>query len=196
MTRRSLATIAEGLEGLGVVTPPYQFPNMEKGGKRTHNPPVAHATVRAVVAEAKRQAADAPSPADGRSIGGRMTSQAQANEQLPGIVGLVFLAFPLHPGGELSVIRAEHLAAVTIPILFLQGSNDALAEVDLLLQAVDGLGDRATLDLIPDAGYAFHVPARTGRKDPEVLAASLAVESQWMAAVAAAPRPTPKASSA
>jgi len=186
MTQRTLAAIAEGLEGLGVATLRYQFPYMEKGGKRTDSPPVAHATVRAAVAQARRRSGDAPLFAGGRSFGGRMTSQAQALEPLPGIVGLVFFAFPLHPAGKPSVIRAEHLAAVVLPMLFLQGSNDALAELDLLRQPIDGLGGRATLDLIPDADHALHVPARTKRKDAEVLAASLSAAVRWMATISAA----------
>jgi len=188
MTHRSLAAIADGLEGLGVATLRYQFPYMEKGGKRTDSPPVAHVTVRAAVAEARRRSQDVPLFAGGRSFGGRMTSQAQALQPLPGVVGLVFFAFPLHPAGKPSVTRAEHLAAISIPMLFLQGSNDALAERDLLLQTVEGLGGRAALDLIPDADHAFHVPARTGRTDPEVLAASLATAALWMATVPAASR--------
>ena len=186
MTHRSLAAIADGLDRLGVATLRYQFPYMEKGGKRTDSPPVAHATVRAAVTEARRRSEDVPLFAGGRSFGGRMTSQAQSLEPLPGVVGLVFFAFPLHPTGKPCVHRAEHLAAVAIPMLFLQGTNDALAELDLLKQMVDGLGWRATLDLIPDADHAFHVPARTGRKDPEVLEASLAAAVRWMATVTAA----------
>ena len=169
MSHGSLAAIADGLEGLGVATLRYQFPYMEKGGKRTDRPPVAHATVRAAVAEARRRSEGAPLFAGGRSFGGRMTSQAQALEPLPGVVGLVFFAFPLHPAGKPSVTRAEHLAAVALSILFLQGSNDALADLGLLRQTVDGLGDRAILDLIPDADHAFHVPARTGAKTPTSL---------------------------
>ena len=112
-----------------------------------------------------------------------MTSQAQALEPLAGVSGLVFFAFPLHPAGKPSVARAEHLSAISIPMLFLQGSNDTLAEVDLLRQTVEGLGSRAALDLIADADHAFHVPARTGRKDSEVLTAALTTAVQWMMAV-------------
>ncbi len=182
MTHRSMAAIAEGLEALGVATLRYQFPYMEKGGRRPDGPAVAHATVRAAVAEARRRADGVRLFAGGRSFGGRMTSQAQALEPLAGVSGLVFFAFPLHPAGKPSVARAEHLLAISIPMLFLQGSNDALAQVDLLRRTVEGLGGRATLDLIADADHAFHVPARTGRKDSEVLAASLTTAVQWMTA--------------
>jgi predicted alpha/beta-hydrolase family hydrolase len=181
MTHRSLQAIADGLEGLGVATLRYQFPYMEKGGKRPDSPAVAQATVRAAAAAARELAPDLPLFAGGRSFGGRMTSQAQSVEPLAGVRGLVFFAFPLHPAGKPSVSRAEHLAAIAIPMLFMQGSNDALAELALLQETVNGLGDRATLDLIADADHAFHVPARTGRKDPEVLARALKTAAAWMA---------------
>jgi len=184
MTHRSLVAIADGLEGLGVATLRYQFPYMEKGGKRSDSPAVAQATVRAAVAEARKRSDGLPLFAGGRSFGGRMTSQAQALEPLAGVRGLVFFAFPLHPAGKPSVTRAEHLLDIAIPMLFLQGSKDALAELALLQQTVAALGDRATLDLIADADHAFHVPAKSGRKDTEVLAASLATAQRWMAACA------------
>jgi predicted alpha/beta-hydrolase family hydrolase len=187
MTHRSMIAIADGLEYLGVATLRYQFPYMEKGSKRPDSPAVAHATVRAAVAEARARANGLPLFAVGRSFGGRMTSQAQALEPLAGVRGLVFIAFPLHPAGKPSVTRGEHLSTVAIPMLFLQGSKDALAELDLLRQTVDGLNGRAKLDLITDADHAFHVPARTGRKDPEVLAMALATAAQWMTACGSTP---------
>ena len=180
MTHRSLTAIADGLEGLGVATLRYQFPYMEKGGKRTDSPPVAHATVRAAVAEAQQRAGNLRLFAGGRSFGGRMTSQAQALDPLPGVVGLIFFAFPLHPAGKPSVTRAKHLSDITIPMLFLSGSKDALAELSLLQETVASLDPRATVDLISDANHAFHVAARTGRKDPEVLASALATAAEWM----------------
>lgn len=183
MTHRSLAAIADGLAELGVATLRYQFPYMEKGGRRPDGPAVAHATVRAAVAEARRQGEGLRLFAGGRSFGGRMTSQAQALEPLEGVEGLVFFAFPLHPAGKPSVTRAEHLANVAVPMLFLQGTNDALAQLDLLQQTVQHLAGLATLDLIADADHAFHVPAKTGRKDPEVLTAALATAERWMAEV-------------
>jgi predicted alpha/beta-hydrolase family hydrolase len=183
-----LTAIADGLEGHGVATLRYQFPYMEKGGTRTDRPPVAHATVRAAAAEAQRRSGNLPLFAGGRSFGGRMTSQAQALEPLPDVAGLIFFAFPLHLAGKPSMIRAEHLSDITIPMLFLSGSKDALADLPLLQETVAGLGALATLDLIPDADHAFHVPARTGREDPEVLASALATAAKWMNAVAAAAR--------
>ncbi len=182
MTHRSMAAIADGLFERGVASLRYQFPYMERGGKRVDPPPVAHAAVRQAVAAARARAGAAPLFAGGRSFGARMTSQAQALKPLEGVRGLIFFAFPLHPAGKPSEERAAHLASVTIPMLFLQGSNDALAELDLLRHTLAGLGQRASLDLIPDADHSFHVPARTGRKDAEVLGEVLARTVDWMAA--------------
>ena len=181
MTHRSMAAIAAGLAERGVATLRYQFPYMEKGGKRVDPPPVAHAAVRAAAAEGLRRVGGSPLFAGGRSFGGRMTSQAQALGSLDGVRGLVFFAFPLHPAGKPSIDRAAHLTAVEIPMLFLQGTHDALAELDLLQPVVAGLGPRATLDLIADADHSFHVAAKTGRKDAEVLAAMLDTVVAWMA---------------
>ena len=182
MTHRSMAAVADGLEARGVATVRYQFPYMEKGGKRVDAPPVAHAAVRAAVTVASQHAGGAPLFAGGRSFGGRMTSQAQALTPLPGVRGLVFFAFPLHPAGKPSVERAAHLADVGAPMLFLQGTKDTLAELERLRAAVAGLGSRATLELAPEADHAFHVPAKTGRKDAEVLGALLDVAAAWMLA--------------
>jgi uncharacterized protein len=182
MTHRSMAAIADGLFERGVATLRYQFPYMERGGKRVDPPPVAHPAVRQAVAAARARAGSAPLFAGGRSFGARMTSQAQALKPLEGVRGLIFFAFPLHPAGKPSEDRAAHLASVTIPMLFLQGSKDALAALDLLRHTIAGLGDRASLDLIPEADHSFHVPAKTGRKDAEVLAEVLDRTVDWMAA--------------
>jgi uncharacterized protein len=181
MTHRSMAAAADGLEALGVAVLRYQFPFMEKGGKRVDAPPVAHAAVRAAVAEARARADGLPLFAGGRSFGGRMTSQAQAKEPLAGVRGLVFFAFPLHPAGKPSIDRAQHLQEVALPMLFLQGTNDALAELRLLQEVVANLGDRATLALVDGADHALHVPARTGRNDAQVLADLLRSAAAWMA---------------
>ena len=188
MTHRSMAAVADGLEALGVAVLRYQFPFMEKGGKRVDAPPVAHAAVRAAVAEAVARANGLPLFAGGRSFGGRMTSQAQAKEPLAGVRGLVFFAFPLHPAGKPSIDRAEHLQEVAVPMLFLQGTNDALAEFGLLQDVVANLGDRATLALVDGADHAFHVPAKTGRNDAQVLADLLRGAVAWMAKTEAAGR--------
>jgi predicted alpha/beta-hydrolase family hydrolase len=181
MTHRSMAAIADGLEARGVATLRYQFPYMERGGKRVDPPAVAHAAVRGAVAEASRLAGSAPLFAGGKSFGGRMTSQAQSLAPLEGVRGLVFFAFPLHPAGKPSIARAEHLAGVSVPMLFLQGSKDQLAEIGLLRDVVGRLGDLATLELVDEPDHAFHVPARTGRKDADVLAAILDRAAGWMA---------------
>ncbi len=182
MSHRSMAAVADGLAHRGVATLRFQFPYMERGGKRVDPPPIAHAAVRAACAEARRRAGGLPLFAGGKSFGGRMTSQAQALTPLEGVRGLVFFAFPLHPAGKPSEDRAAHLARVAIPMLFLQGTNDALAQADLIRRTVEGLEDRATLRLVADADHAFHVPARTGRRDPEVLAEILDAVATWMAA--------------
>ena len=181
MMHRHMAATADGLERLGVATLRYQFPYMEKGGKRPDPPAVAHAAVRAAAAEGLRRAGDLPLFAGGRSFGARMTSQAQAKAALEGVRGLVFFAFPLHPAGKPGTDRADHLEAVTVPMLFLQGTNDALAGLDLLRPVVEGLGVRGALVLADDADHSFHVPARTGRKDAEVLAALMDQAAVWMA---------------
>jgi len=182
MTHKHMAATAEGLAERGIATLRYQFPYMEKGGKRVDAPPVAQAAVRAAVAKGANLAEGLPLFAGGRSFGGRMTSGAQAAAPLPGVRGLVFFAFPLHTAGKPGVERAAHLARVEVPMLFLQGTKDLLAELPLLQGVVAGLGGRATLELAEDADHSFHVPARTGRKDPEVLAVLLDVAAGWMKA--------------
>ena len=188
MTHRSMAAIADGLAERGVATLRYQFPYMEKGGKRVDPPPVAHAAVRAAAAEARRLAPALPLFAGGRSFGGRMTSQAQAISPLEGVRGLIFFAFPLHTAGKPSTDRAAHLAELKVPMLFLSGAKDTLAELDLLQPVVAGLGRRATLSLFADADHSFHVPARTGRKDAEVMTDLLDVAAAWIAVHAKEPR--------
>ncbi len=181
MRHRAMAAIADGLAARGIATLRYQFPYLERGAKRPDPPAVAHAAVRAAVAAAERLAPGLKLFAGGKSFGGRMTSQAQAAAPLPGVRGLVFFAFPLHPAGKPGDARARHLAEVALPMLFLQGTRDALAEPALLRPAVARLGARATLALFAEADHAFHVPARTGRKDTEVLAMILDAAAGWMA---------------
>src|SRR5690348_8510134 len=132
MTHKAMESNAQGLAERGIATLRYQFPYIEKGSKRVDPPSVAHAAVRAAVAKASEIAPDLPLFAGGRSFGGRMTSQAQADEPLPAVRGLAFLGFPLHPAGKPGIERAEHLARVAIPMLFVSGERDALAEMDLL----------------------------------------------------------------
>jgi Predicted hydrolase of the alpha/beta-hydrolase fold len=164
MNHPSMAVVAEDLAALGIATLRYNFPYMERGSKRTDPPKVCHATVRAAVAKARERAPRIPLFAGGRSFGGRMTSQAQAISPLEDVRGLVFFAFPLHPPKAPSDERAAHLNDVRIPMLFLQGTRDELAQLDLLQPVIERLGERATLVLAADADHSFHVPARSGRK--------------------------------
>jgi predicted alpha/beta-hydrolase family hydrolase len=180
MEHPSMTTIAADLAARSVATLRYQFPYMERRSRRPDPPPVCHATVRAAVAEAARLAPTLALIAGGRSFGGRMTSQAQAIEPLAGVKGLAFIGFPLHPAGKPSAARAEHLRDVKIPMLFLQGTRDELAQLDLLQPVIDGLGARATLKLLQDADHSFHVPARTGRKDVDVRAEMLDALVTWI----------------
>lgn len=183
MRHASMETIAAGLAERRVATLRYQFPYMEKGGKRPDPPGIAHGAVRAAVAEAGRRCAGLKLIAGGKSFGGRMTSQAQAAAPLEGVKGLAFLAFPLHPAGKPATERAKHLAEVNIPMLFLQGTRDALAELPLLEPVVKGLGRLATLHLAREADHSFHVLARSGRNDREVLAEILDAFAAWADAI-------------
>ena len=180
MQHPSMSVVATELVELGIATLRYQFPYMERGSRRPDKPELCHATVRAAVAEAGRLAPTLPLIAGGRSFGGRMTSQAQALAPLPGVVGLAFLAFPLHPAGQPAITRAEHLFDVTVPMLFLQGTRDELAKLELLEPLIERLGKLATLRLLPDADHSFHVPARTGRTDPQVRAQALGEFAAWV----------------
>jgi len=177
-----MVEVARGLALRGVATLRYQFPYMERGGRRPDPPPLAQATVRAAVAAALKLLPKLPVIAGGKSFGGRMTSQAQAKTSL-GLCGLAFLGFPLHPAGKPSLDRAQHLFEVQIPMLFLQGTRDTLASLDLLESLCKKLGRRATLKLFPDADHSFHVPARTGRKDGQVLEDVLDAFAAWLDSV-------------
>ncbi len=179
MNHPFMAAVATGLGERGIATLRYQFPYMEQGGKRPDPPKVAHAAVRAAVAEAGRLLPGMPLIAGGKSFGGRMTSQAQALEPLAGVRGLAFLGFPLHPAGKPSQERGQHLLDMRIPMLFLQGTRDALAMLGELEPLCAALGPRATLMLYADADHSFHVPARTGRKDAQVRAEMLDALVAW-----------------
>jgi uncharacterized protein len=180
MAHKSMEAIAAGLGERGIATLRYQFPYMENGSKRPDAPAVAHAAVRAAVAEAGRCCAGLKLIAGGKSFGGRMTSQAQALSPLPGVRGLAFLGFPLHPAGKPSSDRAKHLADIRIPLLFLQGTRDALAELSLLEPVVKGLGRVATLHLVDEADHSFHVLKRSGRNDREVMDEVLDAFAAWV----------------
>ncbi len=183
MTHAFMAAVAEGLAERSVATLRYQFPYMERGSRRPDAPKLAQATVRAAVAEASRRLPGVPLIAGGKSFGGRMTSQAQAASPLPGVRGLAFIGFPLHPAGKPSDERADHLAQVAVPMLFLQGTRDELASLELLQPVVSRLQPLATLQLFADADHSFHVPARSGRKDSQVMAELLDLLARWIGLV-------------
>jgi len=186
MRQKFLEATARGLAERGVASFRYNFPYMEAGRKRVDPPPLCHATARAAVAEAARLLPKLPLIAGGKSFGGRMTSQAQAIEPLPGVRGLAFLGFPLHPPGKPSTDRAAHLAGVNLPMLFLQGTNDEFAELALLRSTVAKLGGHATLRLFDHADHSFHVPAKSGRKDADVLDELLDALAEWIDQIAGA----------
>jgi uncharacterized protein len=179
MTHPFMAKVATELALRGIATLRYQFPYTERGGKRPDPPKVAHAAVRAAAATASRLLPNLALIAGGKSFGGRMTSQAQAATPLPGVRGLAFLGFPLHPPGKPSQERAAHLTDVHIPMLFLQGTRDDFATLDQLQPVCAALGARATLHLVEDGDHSFHVPARSGRKDTQVLSEMMDVLAAW-----------------
>jgi predicted alpha/beta-hydrolase family hydrolase len=183
MEHASMAQIADGLAALDVATLRYQFPYIERGSKRPDPPSLCHATIRAAVAKARELSPTLPLFAGGRSFGGRMTSQAQALESLEGVRGLVFFAFPLHPSKQPGRERARHLRDVKIPMLFLQGTRDDLATLDLLRPVVDELAPRATLKILEHADHSFHVLARSGRTNAEVLDEALRACAEWRSGV-------------
>lgn len=181
MNHTFMASIAQGLAERGIASLRFNFPFMEQGSKRPDSPTVAHAAIRAAVAEAARHLPGVPLFAGGKSYGGRMSTQAQAAEPLPGVKGLVLLGFPLHPAGKPSTERAAHLAGVKLPMLFLQGTRDALADLDLVTQTTASLGKKATLHVVDGADHTFHVLVRSGRTDAQVRDELLDAMAAWMA---------------
>ncbi len=184
MNHPFMAALSDALVERRIAVLRYQFPYMEDGAKRPDRPPLAHATVRAAVATAAQLAPALPLFAGGKSFGGRMTSQAQADAALSGVKGLVFVGFPLHPANKPSTERAAHLDAVDVPMLFLQGSRDALADLVLLGPVVARLTPRATLRVVDGADHSFKVPARTGRSSSDVIAGLAGDIAGWCATLA------------
>jgi predicted alpha/beta-hydrolase family hydrolase len=174
-----LGRMAEALAERGIATLRYQFPYMERKARRPDPPGVATATVRAAALGAGRLAPELPLIAGGKSFGGRMTSTAQAAEPLPGVRGLAFLGFPLHPPGRPAVTRGEHLDAVRVPMLFLQGDRDEFAEPILLRQVLRKLGFRATLHLVHGGDHSFSVPKKSGRTAEDVFAELATTMADW-----------------
>lgn len=180
MTHSFMETFARGLSERRIASLRYQFPYMEKGSKRPDPPAIAQVTVRAAVTKAVEIFPGLNLIAGGKSFGGRMTSQAQAAAPLPGVRGLAFVGFPLHPAGKPSTDRADHLDKIDIPMLFLQGTRDTLAEAALIEPVVQRLGSRATLHLVDGADHSFHVLARSGRNDRDVMNEILDAFTGWV----------------
>lgn len=185
MTHPFMEAIATGLGEAGVATLRFQFPYMEARSRRPDPPALCHATVRAAVAEAARITHGLPLIAGGRSFGGRMSSQAQSKSPLPGVLGLAFLGFPLHPAKRPSAERGQHLLEVTTPLLFLQGDRDELADLTLLQALVARLSPRATLKLIPNANHSYRVPAKTGRSEAQIIGELVQTLHDWIGTVLA-----------
>jgi predicted alpha/beta-hydrolase family hydrolase len=183
-----LEAIAQALFDRGVATLRYEFKYMEEHRHRPDPPAVAAARVREAVQHARAEWPGLPLVAGGKSFGGRMTSTAQAEQPLDGVTGLAFLGFPLHPPGKPSVSRAEHLFQVQVPMLFLQGTRDEFAQLDLLTGICDKLGPRATLHLIEDGDHSFKVPKRSGRSAEQVMAGLADTIAGWGATLAAQPK--------
>jgi hypothetical protein len=180
MTHPFMTAVADGLFDRGMATLRYQFPYMQRGSKRPDSPTLAHATIRAAVAMAADLRPHLPLICGGKSFGGRMTSQAQAEKPLPGVRGLAFLGFPLHAAGKPSDDRARHLFDVRVPMLFLAGTRDSLADPRLLVPLCERLGNGTTLIQFRDADHSFHVPARSGRMDAAVLLEALDAAAGWV----------------
>jgi predicted alpha/beta-hydrolase family hydrolase len=179
MSHPFMEDLSSRLANISIATLRYQFPYMEARRRVPDPPPVLTATVAAAVRTASEEAADLPLLAGGKSMGGRMTSQAAAEGLLEGVAGLVFFGFPLHPPNRPGTKRADHLAKVTLPMLFLQGTRDAFAGLELLRPIVAKLGSRATLHVIDGADHSFHVPKRSGKTDTDILAELAETTSSW-----------------
>jgi uncharacterized protein len=179
MRHRFMETVAEALALRGVASLRYQFPFTQAGGRRPDPPGVLEATVRAAVAAARTAAPTLPLVAGGKSLGGRMTSNAQARRPLAEVAALVFLGFPLHPPKQPGVSRADHLDRVELPMLFLQGTRDELAHLDLLQPVCQRLGDRATLHVVEGGDHGFDVLKRSGRTETDVMDELATTVADW-----------------
>lgn len=179
MSHPFMEHLSSRLANVGIATLRYQFPYMEARRRVPDPPPVLTATVAAAVRTASEAATGLPLLAGGKSMGGRMTSQAAAEGLLEGVTGLVFFGFPLHPPNRPGTKRADHLAKVTLPMLFLQGTRDAFAGLELLRPILAKLGPRATLHMIDGADHSFHVPKKTGKTDADILTELADTASSW-----------------
>jgi len=184
MRHRFMESITQALVERGIATLRYQFPYVEAGSRRPDPLGVLEATVRAAVAKAREVVPELPLFAGGKSLGGRMTSSAMARRPLEGVLGLVFLGFPLHPPKQPGVTRAEHLDRVEAPMLFLQGTRDDLADLSLMTSVCARLGTKATLHVVEGADHSFAVLKRSGRADREVLEELALTTAEWCRAIA------------
>jgi len=181
ITHAFMEDVAAGLAERNIASLRYQFPYMERGSGRPDPPPICHATIHAAVQEAARLLPDVPLFAGGKSFGGRMTSKAQASSPLPGVRGLIFLGFPVHLAKKPATSRAAHLADVRVPMLFLQGTRDELADLTLLEPVTQKLGSLGTLERIEAADHGFHVLVRSGRTNAQVMTELLDKMAAWIA---------------
>lgn len=191
MNHRFMESMAQRIARRGIASLRYQFPYMEEGKRSPDQKPLLLATVRSAVRQARNADGSLPLLAGGKSMGGRMTSMAASDESLLGVQGIIFLGFPLHPPGSPSVQRAAHLSTVTVPMLFLQGTRDKLADLELLKPVVRKLGKRATLSVIEGGDHSFHVPRSAGMNDEDVLDVLADTAARWVADLKLRP-PTPR----
>jgi len=182
MNHPFMAALAAGLARRGIATLRFQFPYMEQGSKRPDSPKVAQAAIRAAVETAAHHLPGVPLFAGGKSFGGRMTTQAQAADPLAQVRGIVLVGFPLHAAGKPGDERAAHLADVKLPMLFLQGTRDTLADLALIRGVTTRLGRSATLHVVDGADHSFHVLARSGRNDDQVREELLDTMAGWIKA--------------
>ncbi|RXH00264.1 alpha/beta hydrolase family protein [Bradyrhizobium zhanjiangense] len=180
MRHAFMEKVAAGLAERGIATFRFNFPYMEERKGRPDQPAVAHAAIRAAVAEAARLCPGITLIAGGKSFGGRMTSQAQSKAALPDVKGLAFLGFPLHADKKPSSERAEHLAGIAIPMLFLQGTRDGLADLGYLRPVVEKLGPKATLHQVEAGDHSFAVLKKSGRTNDEALTEVLDTLAAWI----------------
>lgn len=180
MDHHAMESNAQGLAARSIATLRYQFLYMEKGSRRPDGPKAAHAVVRAAAAKAAQLVPELPLLAGGRSFGGRMTSQTQAEEALPNVLGLAFLGFPLHPVDKPGIDRAAHLSKIAIPMIFIAGSRDALAETDLLCPVVSDLGNQSRLHIVDHADHSFKVAKKSGRTTADAEAEALDALAGWI----------------
>jgi predicted alpha/beta-hydrolase family hydrolase len=183
MNSSYIVAVCEGLAARGLATLRYQFPGMENGSRRPDAPQLCHKTVQAAVAAAHELMPTLALFAGGKSFGGRMTSQIQAIAPLPNVRGLCFFGFPLHPPKRPATTRADHLSRVDIPMLFLQGTRDELADLTLMHGVLARLNAPVTLKVIDHADHSFHVPARSGTTDGQVLSSMLEEVAAWTATI-------------